>query len=668
MDAEGVVDRGRQYSANINILLVDDDITTLNIVSAMLKTWSYEVVTVPNPIDALSILRKGKCSFDLVVTDLHMPQMNGLELQKLVHDEFELPVIMMSADDKESVILKSLEGGVVYYIVKPVSKDDIKMVWQCVVQSRKSRCSSVTIEEIVQGASGEFASGQLLPGPGELEDLDCISFNNDFNYKEDHKKEHSSKKKTRKRDRNVDDEEDDGEHDPRVLAKKKAKVVWSNSLHNHFLLAIRHIGLDKAVPKRILEFMNVPGLTRENVASHLQKYRMFLKRVAEKARLSKCLSERVFRSSLAFGLPATPSFNHAQREQYAEYLKQQLQMNDLGLAPPLQNTLAPLGTASHLGSSSLQLPLNYNQQPAALNLASTSSGPQCHQLFGSGQSHLLVNNTVQQQRLIQLGNGMNTFSQANHGSDFGMQMMNNNVGRIGSYGGLMNNGGNGLMNGGTNWMDIYSQQSQAKQLQQALNFTSNPFNFGTTPRISSPSIDNLMSPFNNANLGPNLGGRTSQPAGGFSNIINGGCNGLVINNEVVNGLTNGVRNVNLNGTTFNAPTLGHIGNNASSSLFETGSANPFAPILPRTSQQQQNASLLLSPHGLQQNPYGMSSTFGGGNNDFSVTALMNNATRNINNISLANDDDDIMVINNLVLQQLDNCQPPSHQVYMNLTS
>lgn len=51
------------------------------------------VVTVRNPIDALAILRKEKYSFDLVVTDLHMPQMNGLELQKLVHEEFELPVI-----------------------------------------------------------------------------------------------------------------------------------------------------------------------------------------------------------------------------------------------------------------------------------------------------------------------------------------------------------------------------------------------------------------------------------------------------------------------------------------------------------------------------------------------------------------------------------------------
>lgn len=380
---------------------------------------------------------------------------------------------------------------------------------------------------------------------------------------------------------------------------------------------------------------------------------MFLKRVAEKARLSKCLSERVLRSNLVYSLPTTPSFNSVQREQYAEYLKQQLQMNDQGLAPPLQNTLAPLSTASHLGSSSFRFPLNCNQQPAALNLASSSSGPHYHQLFGPGQSRLLMNNAPHQQRPMQLGNGMNLFSQANRGSGFGMQTMNNNVGHIRGYGGLKNNnGGNGFMNGGTNWMQMYSQHSQAKQQQQTLNFTSNPFNFGATTGISSPSIDNMMNPFNNVNLGTNFRGRTSQAAGGFNNFINGGYNnGLVINNEVINGLTNEVRNVNLNGSTFNAPTQGTtIGNNVSSSRFETNSANQFAPILPRHNQQQLNQ-------------YGMSSTVGGGNNEFSFSAL-SNTTSNFNNISLADDDDDIMVINNILLQQLDNCQPPSHQVHI----
>ncbi|KAG6730731.1 hypothetical protein I3842_01G095200 [Carya illinoinensis] len=51
---------------------------------------------------------------------------------------------------------------------------------------------------------------------------------------------------------------------------KKAKLVWLASLHNHFLQAIRRIGLEKAIPKSILQFINVPGITREKEESHLQ--------------------------------------------------------------------------------------------------------------------------------------------------------------------------------------------------------------------------------------------------------------------------------------------------------------------------------------------------------------------------------------------------------------
>uniref|UniRef100_A0A8R7VF77 Response regulatory domain-containing protein n=1 Tax=Triticum urartu TaxID=4572 RepID=A0A8R7VF77_TRIUA len=47
-------------------------------------------------------------------------------------------------------------------------------------------------------------------------------------------------------------------------------VVWSIELYRKFIFAVNHLGIDKGVPKRILELMNVEKLTRENIASRLQ--------------------------------------------------------------------------------------------------------------------------------------------------------------------------------------------------------------------------------------------------------------------------------------------------------------------------------------------------------------------------------------------------------------
>ncbi|EPS71493.1 hypothetical protein M569_03265, partial [Genlisea aurea] len=55
--------------------------------------------------------------------------------------------------------------------------------------------------------------------------------------------------------------------------KKKAKVDWTPELHRRFVQAVEQLGLDKAVPSKILEIMGIDCLTRHNVASHLQKYR-----------------------------------------------------------------------------------------------------------------------------------------------------------------------------------------------------------------------------------------------------------------------------------------------------------------------------------------------------------------------------------------------------------
>ncbi|PWZ34459.1 Transcription factor BOA [Zea mays] len=63
-------------------------------------------------------------------------------------------------------------------------------------------------------------------------------------------------------------------------AEKKARIAWTPELHNRFVAAVEHLGDKGAVPKAIVRLMNVEGLTRENVASHLQKYRIYLKQQA----------------------------------------------------------------------------------------------------------------------------------------------------------------------------------------------------------------------------------------------------------------------------------------------------------------------------------------------------------------------------------------------------
>jgi SHAQKYF class myb-like DNA-binding protein len=62
---------------------------------------------------------------------------------------------------------------------------------------------------------------------------------------------------------------------------RRRRLVWTPDLHNRFVKAVKEIGIDTAVPKAILQHMGVHGLTRENVASHLQKYREAAKKIED---------------------------------------------------------------------------------------------------------------------------------------------------------------------------------------------------------------------------------------------------------------------------------------------------------------------------------------------------------------------------------------------------
>ncbi|GAX75188.1 hypothetical protein CEUSTIGMA_g2632.t1 [Chlamydomonas eustigma] len=64
------------------------------------------------------------------------------------------------------------------------------------------------------------------------------------------------------------------------INNKRLRLVWTPELHHRFMTAVHQLGVNNAVPKQLLQLMNVEGMTRENVASHLQKYRLYLKKLA----------------------------------------------------------------------------------------------------------------------------------------------------------------------------------------------------------------------------------------------------------------------------------------------------------------------------------------------------------------------------------------------------
>ncbi|XP_019438796.1 PREDICTED: two-component response regulator ORR24-like [Lupinus angustifolius] len=68
---------------------------------------------------------------------------------------------------------------------------------------------------------------------------------------------------------------------------KKPRLTWSEELHRKFVNVVNLLGIENAVPRKILAFMNDERLTKENVASHLQKYKISLKRISSTCMLNE---------------------------------------------------------------------------------------------------------------------------------------------------------------------------------------------------------------------------------------------------------------------------------------------------------------------------------------------------------------------------------------------
>ena len=124
------------------IFVVDDDKNIIRSLSFILKRENYEVISSQNSLDTLSIARKEKPDLiildigklcvdidpDLIICDLMLPDMDGLEIVKWIKGakiKKRLPVIILSAKDKDGDVRKGYKVKADYYITKPFTQEQL---------------------------------------------------------------------------------------------------------------------------------------------------------------------------------------------------------------------------------------------------------------------------------------------------------------------------------------------------------------------------------------------------------------------------------------------------------------------------------------------------------------------------------------------------------------
>ncbi len=106
-----------------NILVVDDEPQITRVLKTTLSSQGYGVRTASDGEDALRQLKTW--SPDLIITDLRMPNMDGLDLCRRVRTESRLPIIVLSVKGEETIKVEALDAGADDYITKPFSTNEL---------------------------------------------------------------------------------------------------------------------------------------------------------------------------------------------------------------------------------------------------------------------------------------------------------------------------------------------------------------------------------------------------------------------------------------------------------------------------------------------------------------------------------------------------------------
>ncbi len=138
------------------VLLVDDDDKLRNLLREYLEGYGYQVFTLCEGTAVLETIREE--SVQIVILDVMMPKMDGLEVLRNIRMQFNLPVIMLTAKGEEADRIVGLELGADDYLPKPFNPRELLARMKAVLRRTGLQAQTVTPADVV----GSLKAGGLV--------------------------------------------------------------------------------------------------------------------------------------------------------------------------------------------------------------------------------------------------------------------------------------------------------------------------------------------------------------------------------------------------------------------------------------------------------------------------------------------------------------------------
>lgn len=122
----------------MKILTVDDSMTIRRIIAGAASVMGFETIGAPDAAEALKVLETEGANLSLVLLDINMPGISGLDLLKIIKADSRwkaIPVMMVTSETERASVITAIQAGATSYLAKPFAPEDlIKKIMQSIGQ------------------------------------------------------------------------------------------------------------------------------------------------------------------------------------------------------------------------------------------------------------------------------------------------------------------------------------------------------------------------------------------------------------------------------------------------------------------------------------------------------------------------------------------------------